>query len=259
MLVGIVVLIAGVMALIFKPSQSAEQPTTATIENVAYDVRVVLSPATIMVGENATVKLRVLQNEQPIDLEENGRLLHVMIVSADLRDAFHTYSPTRVAAGAYEIPHTFTQAGRYRIWTEVDNTVAEQRHDQNAERIGYAELIVKGDAVLEPAAPISEKTVGSYQVRLATAPIVAGKPTTLRVEVKDKAGKTVPLGAAEPFLYFMSGENFSFFRHGHGHSLPDGSGSLENTFLVPGHYVFWVQLEGEGVDGIQVPFIVTAS
>lgn len=259
-LIGIVVLAAGVAALVLKSSQSAEQPTRATIENIPYDVRVSVAPSAVAAGETASVRLRVLQNSQPVDLEETGRLFHVIIVSANLRDTFHTYSPARVARGVYDVPHTFTEAGRYRIWTEVDDTAAKQRHDQYAERIGYAEVTVKGDAAVEPAAPITEKTVGSYQVRLVTAPIVAGKPTTLRVAVTDKAGKPVPLFAHEPFLYFMSGENFSFFRHGHGVTLQDGSAGLENTFPTAGKYVWWLQLQlvkGDAIEVLQVPFLLT--
>lgn len=255
-----VIVIGGLALAIFWLWRSAEQTTTATVENVPYDVRVSISPTTITAGKTATVRLRVFRNGRLIDLEENGRLFHVMIVSANLRDAFHTYSPARVATGIYEVPHVFTEAGRYRIWTEIDDTTAEQRHDQYAERIGYAEIIVNGGSTQpEAAAPLTDKTIDSYRVRLITPPIVAGKPVTLRVQATDNNGKPAPLSSVEPFLYFISGKDFAFFRHGHGHPLPDGSGSLENTFPVAGQYVFWVQLEGENVNGIQVPFIFTVS
>lgn len=106
-----------------------------------------------------------------------------------------------------------------------------------------------------------ETSIGSYRIKLLTPQVQAGKSATLRIEVRDSTGKPVELYAHEPFLYFMSGENFSFFRHGHGVTLPEGSAGLENTFPSPGKYVWWLQLqfaEGDGVPEMQVPFLITA-
>ncbi len=238
------------------------QLSTPTINNVEYDVRVEISDQ-LTTGEEGIVRIRVAKGGKPFDVNQEGRLLHVMIVSANLRDAFHTYTPTKEAPGVYSVQHIFTESGQYRIWTEVDDATAATRHDQNAEQIAYTEVAISGSPLTTSSlVEKSEAVVGNYQIRLITSPIEAGKPTTLRVAVTDTAGKSMPLFEHEPFLYFMSGENFSFFRHGHGVTLSDGSAGLENVFPKAGKYVWWLNLhliKGEVVEEVQVPFIITVS
>lgn len=239
------------------------QASTVVVQNELYDVRVETNPKALTVEVEAKVRVRVTQNGKPVDIGETGRLLHVMIVSANLRDSYHTLSPVSEGNGIYSVDHVFTQPGQYRIWTELDDTAAPQRHDQNAEQIAYADVTVTGapsntSSLIES----NETTIGSYRIKLLTPQVQAGKPSTIRIEVRDNTSKSVELYAHEPFLYFMSGENFSFFRHGHGVTLPDGSAGLENTFPQAGRYVWWLQLqfaEGGNVPEMWIPFLMTAS
>ncbi len=261
--VGSLLLVLIAVSFLWLSTRTRGQASTAVIQNVPYDVRVETSPKASTVGVETKIRIHVSQNGKPVDVNETGRLLHVMIVSANLRDTYHTLSPTPEGNGVYSVEHVFTQPGQYRIWTELDDTAAPQRHDQNAEQIAYAELTVNGTtSTTSSLIESNEASIGSYRVKLLTPQVQAGKPATLRIEVRDKTGKLVELYAHEPFLYFMSGENFSFFRHGHGVTLPDGSAGLENTFPKAGKYVWWLQLQfadGEGVPEMRVPFLITAT
>ncbi len=248
--------------LLFLSSRPAGQASTATVQNIPYEVRIETKPDNLQVDTPATVRLHVLQSGQPIDLNENGRLFHVVIASADLGDIYHTLSPTREAVGIYTVDHVFTRPGRYRIWTEVDNTTASVRHDQHAEQIAYTEVSVDGGTASPIPETVTEAVVDSYRVQLATPALKAGTKATLKVSVFNEAGKLMQLEHHEPFLYAISGESFSFFRHGHGVTLPDGAVALENTFPAAGRYVWWMQLfvqEGEEYRAIEVPFILKVS
>lgn len=261
-LLGVAILVVGGAGLFVRFSRPSEQSTTATVENVPYDIRVATSPSVLSVGEVGTLTFRVFRDGRLTDVEDSSRLLHVMIVSANLRDSYHTFAPRRVQAGVYEVTHTFTTAGKYRIWTEVDNTAQVERHDQYAEQIAYTEITVTGTAAGEVTIAQTEVAVDGYRARVVAPSLQAGKPTTLQIEVRTPVGELVELAEGEPFLYFMSGENFSFFRHGHGHSLPDGGAGLTTTFPVPGGYLFWTQLhvlEGREVRELQASFIVPVS
>lgn len=257
---GATVLVVG-LTLVFAP-RTAEQVSLPTLQNVRYEVRV-STPTRVTTGTTTTVRVRVLKDGKPFDVEEHDRLLHVMVVSANLRDTFHTFAPEREQLGTYSIEHVFTEPDPYRIWTEVDNTAAEHRHDANAEHIAYAELTARGTEATIPSALIegSEAIRNGYRIRLSVTPAVAGEPSTLRFTATAEDGRPVSLFPGEPFLYFLSGENFSFFRHGHGSILPDGSAGLVNTFPSPGRYVFWAQislLQGqEETVEVVVPFLVT--
>ncbi len=254
--------IAAISVGTFLSSEPAGHPSIATVQNVAYEVRVETEPKKPQVGDAATVRLWVLQNGQPIDLTDNGRLFHVIIVSADVGDISHTLAPTREAVGVYSVKHTFTRPGTYRIWSEVDDTAAPVRHDQHAEQIAYSEISVMGTAASPVPETMTEKIVDSYRVKLTAPTITAGKVIALKVTVTDQAGRQKQLEPHEPFLYAMSGENFSFFRHGHGMTFIDGSVGLENIFPKAGRYVWWMELfvqEGDEYRSIEVPFILKAS
>lgn len=257
---GVLLVILVISLVVFLWFGRAGQTSHVTVQNVSYEVRVTSEPKHLRVGEVATVQVQVLHRGSPIDLYGSGRLLHVVIASADIGDISHTLAPTEVGRGTYAVDHTFTRPGKYRIWTEIDNAAAPQRHDAHAEQIAYLEVTVDGETASLVSETVSEVTKNGYRFRLEASPLVAGEVATLRVQALTPAGQLVPLEPHEPFLYAMSGENFSFFRHGHGATLPDGSAGLENIFPVAGRYVFWVEfiLEEAGVyRSIDVPFIIT--
>lgn len=226
-----------------------------------YTIRISATPAPLSVGTKAMIRTTITENGEPFDVEAHGRLLHVMVVSANMEDSYHTYQPTQESPGTYAIEHIFTQPGNYRVWVELDDTSAPVRHDEYAEYVTYKGFMVAGNAPLgETLSGGHEKTVGPYHVHLVADPLRAGEETAVRFVVHNAQDEMVHLYDHEPFLYFISGENFSFFRHGHGATLSDGSPGLVHTFPHAGNYVMWAQLQfedGGSSRAVQVPFLIT--
>ena len=81
----------------------------------------------LLVGEthlNQPLILRFFINQKPANtpednlLVEHEKFLHVIGVRDDLREFFHIH-PLKVAPGLWEVTHTFTNGGNYKIWTDI--------------------------------------------------------------------------------------------------------------------------------------------
>lgn len=92
-------LVAMVVSALWLTMRTRGRVSTAVVQNVPYDVRIGVSPKALVVGREAKVRVHVTQNGKPVDVDRIGRLLHVMIVSANLRDSYHTLSPTSEGNG----------------------------------------------------------------------------------------------------------------------------------------------------------------
>lgn len=239
----------------------AWQETNILVRNAPYRVAVAVTPAPPTAGTPAAVRFRVTRKNEPANLAAEGRALHLVLASKDFGDLVHTVAPAREGIGRYRLDHTFTRPGPYRVWIEVDNVEASERHDARADLIASADLAVGGESPLPTADLLvrtAETTVSGYRVRLLHQPLVAGQPAELRVDVRDSAGAPVPLFQEEPFLFFLVGEGFSSFRHGHGTRLPDGAPGLIHAFPAPGAYALWMELALDTDDDVpvRIPFLL---
>lgn len=248
-------------------SQSQQPlPSTVLVANApSYGVEI--SPAQSSMSINDTVRLNFTarKNGEVHDIYNEQRVLHYVIASANYLDFYHTFSPEEVGPGKFYIDHTFTQPGRYRIWTELVDTTKgkEVHHGATAEIVSYVDLTVMGTHATKGILPVRSNSgvVGPYRVIANHAPLVAGKPATIRWHVENQQGTTLPVFPEEPAIYVMVGPDFSFFRHTHTQPAIDESFmELTETFPTPGEYLFWTEIfvkNGETYDTVQLPFLIT--
>lgn len=52
-----------------------------------------------------------------------------------------------IDAGLYEVHHTCTRPGPYRVWVEIGNVTSDhkKRHGEYAGFVGFADAVVHGD------------------------------------------------------------------------------------------------------------------
>lgn len=257
----IVAVLAVVGGIMLRARARAWQETTVLVRNAPYRVAVAVTPAPPTQGTPAAVRFRVTRQNEPANLAAEGRALHLVLASKDFGDLVHTVAPAREGIGRYRLDHAFTRSGPYRVWIEVDNVEASERHDAHADLLAFADLAVGGESPA-PTADLLVRTAGTtvagYRVRLFHPPLVAGQPAELRVDVRDGAGAPVPLFQKEPFLFFFVGEGLQSFRHGHGTRLADGAAGLTHAFSAPGAYVLWMELALDTDDDVPVrtPFLL---
>lgn len=267
---GLILLLA--LALVGCSRRTAQvREGRVLVRNVPYQLSVQTFPATLSAGEAATLLFRISRDGLPVDIEAEGRVLHVVLASEDFSDFLHVYAPDRDVDGTFRIERTFTRAGTYRVWAEVDNTQAQQRHGAHADLIAFVDLSVGGEELRAAASSLvrgSETTAGDYRIRLEGGPFVAGKSHQIRLFASRLNGAAVtPSQRVDPGIYFMVGDSFSFFRHGHAlHQDEEGGAApflvLEDTFPRAGEYLLWVELfvpEGDSVRTVDIPFLLTVS
>ena len=75
-----------------------------------------------IVNQPLPLRFRVVQKPQEIPVDdlqiEHEKHIHVIGVRDDLGELIHLH-PQRTSPGLWEIIHTFTNAGRYQIWSDV--------------------------------------------------------------------------------------------------------------------------------------------
>jgi hypothetical protein len=236
---------------------------TPLVMNAPYAVEVRPS-GTIRTTSPTRLNFTVKKNGVVSDIYEEDKVLHYVIASENLRDFYHTYTPEVRGPGEFYINHTFTQPGRYRVWTELVDTHKgrSEHHGQHAELISYIDLHATGaTGASMPVIKTTDATAGNWHVITERTGLRAGAPTTFRLHVEDAAGKNVPVFPEEPAIYVMTGPDLTFFRHTHTQPAINGIYvEFTETFPTAGTYLVFTETyvaDGEGYQAVQVPFTVT--
>jgi hypothetical protein len=172
---------------------------------------------------------------------EHEKLMHVIAVREDLGAFVHLH-PQRAAAGLWEIIHTFTNAGRYQIWSDV-------KHRGTVYSFAQARLVVAGERQSVPrgSVPKLEAETDGYHVALkpAQSPLVAGRTNSFEVVVSDRLGNQVGteffLGALMHLIIVK--EDLSTYAHAHAveHLKSREPVSFQHIFSGPGDYKIFAQ------------------
>lgn len=197
-------------------------------------------------GAEQPTTLRFFVHERPRnqpvdDLQvEHEKLIHVLGVRDDLTGFFHVH-PSRVARGQWAVSHVFTNAGNYRIWTNV------KRHG-----ISYAfehpTLEVSGAAEGQTLSPNFSREVESGGCRVAlifSEPLRAGRTNLLQFEIRNVLGGQIRtenfLGT--PMHLVIIKDDLSVFLHAHSdqHGLAGPDVTFRQTFPAPGRYKLFAQ------------------
>ncbi|GEM_PF-2184787 len=237
--------------------------SSTTVRNSRYTIDVEVGDTSITTNDNVRLTFTVRNEGKIADIYSENRVVHYVIASENYQDFFHTFAPEVKTPGVFYIDHTFTQPGRYRIWTELVDTKKgkDLHHNQNAEVVSYVDLTVTGRAT-QALAPITQKTaeVGPYRVNYQAEGLTAGQPTTLTVHASNSAGQTLPVFTDEPAIYVIVGPNLSYMSHSHTKpALPNNRISITETLPTAGNYLFWTEVyaqEGDHYAALQVPFLL---
>ena len=217
--------------------------STVLVRNEAYAIRVEY-PERIQVGEKTNVLLHVFRGDVPADLAQEGRTLHVVIGDDQLKDIEHIIAPYSPAAGTYRIPHIFTEAGRYRVWAEIDNDGSADHHGEFSDLVSFTEFQTKGtgiDGLVHQAWGVPFRW-GDFEIRMNPETTPSGKPVTLSVSAF-RDGQSVPLiPAGDPANFALIGKDFGYFRHGHFSRGSQNSIILETMLPSPGEYLLWLEM-----------------
>jgi hypothetical protein len=198
------------------------------------------------VAVDQTVPLRFRVRRMPGDVPvdelqvEHEKLMHVIGVRVDLGEFFHIH-PQRTAPGLWQVIHTFTNGGRYQIWSDIKERGTVYSFAQPV-------LAVTGKIRPTPAAvvPKLQDFKAGYQISLDCPDVLrAGKTNQLRIVVRDSTGKQVGmeffLGALMHLVLVK--DDLSVYLHGHAenHDKSQTTIFFNQMFPQPGSYKLFAQ------------------
>ena len=203
----------------------------------------------------------------------HDKLMHLIIVnSEDLSHFAHIHPKLDKGTGIFHIAHTFSKAGKYKIWIDVK----PKGGIQVLTAFGFN---VEGEPVHTPATIVPDTTPmkkvviadgQSYQVSLdfQPKPLIARSSVKMTFEIRDANGKPIsnlePLMAAGGHCVIIAADGHEFL---HVHPVEEVGGdddvahrvlarlaswrggpsiSFMANFPKPGLYKTWGQFQHEG-------------
>jgi hypothetical protein len=186
--------------------QHSTQPKTTTTLTANYNVNVQFDPPTPQAAKLTHLSLIVTEQKvgEPIkDFDViHDKLMHLIIVnSEDLSHFAHIHSKLDKETGVFSIVHTFSKAGKYKMWIDA-------KPKGGIQILTAFAFNVEGQPVHTPATIAHEQTRvknvvangQSYQVTLNCQPerLVAGRNVKMTFEIRDANGK--PISNLEPLM-----------------------------------------------------------
>lgn len=205
---------------------------------------VTLAPGEARAGEPVTLRFFVQQRPRgfPVDkLQiEHEKFMHVIGLREDLNDFFHVH-PTSVGAGVWEMTHTFTHGGRYKLWCDV-------KYHGTSYSFGQALVTVTGNPGSTRNENVAEMcaAVSGYSIKLKCAePLVAGGTNLLQFLVQDAAGASPELEnfLGTPMHLVIIRKDLAVYLHAHpeGRRPGESAVSFKQIFPEPGAYTLFAQ------------------
>jgi hypothetical protein len=181
--------------------------TTSMIpESINYNVNVQFDPATPRAAKPTHLNLIVTEQKVGEPIKDfdiiHDKLMHLIIVnSEDLSHFAHIHPRLDKETGIFHITHTFSKAGKYKMWIDA-------KPKGGIQILTAFAFNVEGQPVHSPAAITHEQTRvknvvadgQSYQVTLNCQPeqLVAGRNVKMTFEISDANGK--PISNLEPLM-----------------------------------------------------------
>jgi hypothetical protein len=241
--------------------------TTSMIpESINYNVNVQFDPATPQAGKPTELSLMVTKQKvgEPVKQFDiiHDKLMHLIIVNReDLSHFAHIHPKLNNETGVFNITHTFSKAGKYKMWID-----AKPKGGIQQILIAFP-FNVEGQPVHTPTTIAHEQTrvknvvadEQSYQVTLNCQPehLIAGRDIKMTFEITDANGK--PISNLEPLMAagghcVIIGADAREFLHVHPaeeiENISSWQGGPSVSFLAhfpkPGLYRAWGQFQHEG-------------
>ncbi|MDQ3873619.1 MAG: hypothetical protein M3258_08440 [Thermoproteota archaeon] len=241
--------------------------TSMTTESINYNVNVQFDPATPKAGKPTNMTFVVTEQKvgEPIRHFDiiHDKLMHLIIVNReDLSHFAHIHPKLDKESGIFHISHTFSRAGKYKMWIDVKPKGGIQQI------LTAFAFNVEGPPLHRPSRIIPEQTRiknvvvadgQNYQVTLNCQPeqLVAGRSIKMTFEIRDANGKPVtnlePLMAAGGHCVIIDADGREFLHVHPAEEVHDGvnwrggpSVSFLANFPKPGLYRAWGQFQHEG-------------
>jgi hypothetical protein len=254
-------------------SAHAETTTSTAINSmmpalINYNVNVQFDPATPQAGKPTHLNLIVTEQKVGETIKQfdiiHDKLMHLIIVnSEDLSHFAHIHPKLDKETGIFHITHTFSKAGKYKMWIDAKPKGGIQQQILTAFPFN-----VEGQPVHTPGTIAHEQTrvknvvadEQSYQVTLNCQPehLVAGSDVKMTFEIRDVNGKPIrnlePLMAAGGHCVIIDADAREFL-HVHPaeeitNDVTSWRGGPSVSFLAnfpkPSLYRAWGQFQHEG-------------
>jgi hypothetical protein len=257
---------------------SDQSKTTATLTTAAtssmipasinYNVNVQFDPVTPQAGKPTHLSLIVTEQKvgEPIKRFDiiHDKLMHLIIVnSEDLSHFAHIHPKLDKETGIFHISHTFSKAGKYKMWIDVKPKGGMQILTAFA-------FNAEGQPVHSPATIVPDRTSmknvviadgQSYQITLdfQPKPLIARSSVKMTFEIRDANGKPIrnlePLMAAGGHCVIIGADGHEFLHVHPAEEVDDDdvaswrggpSVSFLANFPKPGLYRAWGQFQHEG-------------
>jgi hypothetical protein len=256
------------------PSAEPETTTTLTAATSSikpamtnYNVNVQFDPVTPQAGKPTNLSLAVTEQKvgEPIKQFDiiHDKLMHLIIVnSEDLSHFAHIHPKLNNETDIFHITHTFSKAGKYKMWIDV-------KPKGGIQVLTAFAFNVEGQPVHTPTTIVPDMTSmkdvviadgQSYQVTLdfQPKPLIARSSVKMTFEIKDANNKPIsnlePLMAARGHCVIIAADGHEFL-HVHpaeevGDDVASWRGRPSVSFLAnfpkPGLYRAWGQFQHEG-------------
>jgi hypothetical protein len=206
----------------------------------------------LLVGEThigQPLPLRFFVNQKPANIPEDNLLvehdkfIHVIGVRDDLREFFHIH-PLKAAPGLWEVIHTFTQGGNYKIWTDIKRAGVAYTFAQPT-------IVISGARDSLPAAPPTDNDtaqIGAWKLQFFHPDkVTSGSTNQYSFLVTGKDGQPAVLEnylAAKMHLVWIK-EGLQTYLHAHPDSAGVGRTKFTQAFPEPGRYKLFAQFRPE--------------
>lgn len=255
---------------------SAQPKTTTTLTAAAissvtpasinYNVNVQFDPPTPQAGKPTHLSLIVTEQKvgEPINQFDiiHDKLMHLIIVNnEDLSHFAHIHPKLDKETGIFHIAHTFSKAGKYKMWIDVKPKGGTQVMTAFA-------FSVEGKPLHSPSTIVPDTTSmkevviadgQSYQISLdfQPKPLISRSGVKMTFEIRDANGKPIgnlePLMAAGGHCVIIAADGNEFLHVHPAEEVDDVAtwrGGPSISFLAnfpkPGLYKAWGQFQHEG-------------
>ena len=244
---------------------SSTAATSMAPASINYNVNVQFDPATPQASKPTNLRLIVTEQKVGEPIREfdiiHDKLMHLIIVnSEDLSHFAHIHPKLDKETGIFHIAHTFSKAGKYKMWIDAKPTGGIQI-------LAAFAFNVHGQPVHTPANITSDKTFVKevvtdgqhYQVTLdfQRDNLDVGRNTTMTFEIRDSNGKPIsnlePLMAAGGHCVIIDADGREFLHVHPAEEVGDVANwrggpsiSFMANFPKPGLYRAWGQFQHEG-------------
>jgi hypothetical protein len=202
----------------------------------------------LIVGEaqtNQPVALRFFVHQKPRNFPldrlqiEHGKFIHVIGMREDFEGFFHVH-PERGSFGMWEVTHTFQQAGRYKIWSDL-------KYRGISYSFGHPLLGVGGsDRATREAVKLSDsQIVSGFEINFEHPKRLTAEGTNqFQFFIRNGSGKPVETESflGSPMHLVIVNDDLSVYLHAHPESLGGRAPiTFRQPFTKPGVYTLFAQ------------------